>query len=153
MFRFRFGHELCEELPLLQRRLKFVSLVLFKLPQLQRMHLAQRVGGRAHVGEDDPRLAPQPEPDAARDLHDLAELAEDPLGAGEAPTSRVVRVGAFAGTTEGRRRLAADRIKASVVIDANEAAEAVSPMETSDVTLCAQCFFCKRIKKDLLTHH
>ena len=36
--------------------------------------------------------------DPLGDAYDVvvAELAEDPLGAGEAPTSRVVRVGAFA---------------------------------------------------------
>ena len=28
----------------------------------------------------------------------------------------------------------------------NEAAEAVSPMDTSDVTLCAQCFFWKKVQ-------
>jgi len=101
--------------------------------------------------------------DPLGDAYDVvvAELAEDPLGAGEAPTSRVVRVGAFS-STEGRRRLAADqigvfaaasaggrrrlaaeRIKASVVIDADEAAEAVFARNDSaiDSTLSCACGF------------
>ena len=102
--------------------------------------------------------------DPLGDAYDVvvAELAEDPLGAGEAPTSRVVRVGAFASTTEGwrrlasdrigefaaesasgRRRLSADRIKASVVIDADEAAEAVFVRNDSAIesTLTCDCGF------------
>ncbi len=71
----------------------------------------------------------------------VAELAEDPLGVGEAPTSRVVRVGAF--STAGRRRLSADRIKASMVIDANKAAEVVFARNDSAIesTLTCDCGF------------
>jgi hypothetical protein len=82
--------------------------------------------------------------DPLGDAYDVvvSELAEDPLGAGEAPTSRVVRLGAFL-QTEGRRRLSADRIKASVVIDANEAAEAVFARNDSAIesTLTCDCGF------------
>ena len=73
----------------------------------------------------------------------VAGLAEDRLGFGEAPTSRVVRVGAFSATMDGRRRLSADRIKASVVIDADEAAEAVFARNDSaiEATLTCDCGF------------
>jgi hypothetical protein len=81
--------------------------------------------------------------DPLGDAYDVvvAELAEDPLGAGAAPTSRVVRVGAF--SAEGRRRLSADRIKTSVVIDANKEAEAVFARNDSAIesTLTCDCGF------------
>jgi hypothetical protein len=77
--------------------------------------------------------------DPLGDAYDVvvAELAEDPLGAGEAPTSRVLRVGAF--STAARRRLSADRIKASVVIDADEAAEAVFARNDSAIESTLTC--------------